>query len=296
MFSPDGSLLAFSFSSPVEPHDVYLYDVDAETLDAPDDEPARGGRGDARRADAASLRELRRRVGAGVPVRAGGDGAVPGRRHRARRPRVAVAAVVRSELCAADAVPRLSRLRRCRAERARLERLRQALRASRRHREAARLGRGSRGAARLARSPPDDRRRASGRLRTLVRRLHGARRARAAARALGGGHRVRRHLESRDLPREHVALPASRARARVRVARARSRVPDRGVTDDAHRRDPRAALHPARPQRPARAGVRVRAHPRGARRRRAFRASCSSSRTRATRSRSSRTGSSCSRG
>jgi dipeptidyl aminopeptidase/acylaminoacyl peptidase len=32
VFSPDGALLAFSFSSPVEPHDVYLYDLDAETL------------------------------------------------------------------------------------------------------------------------------------------------------------------------------------------------------------------------------------------------------------------------
>jgi dipeptidyl aminopeptidase/acylaminoacyl peptidase len=32
MFSPDGTLLAFSFSCPVEPHDVYLYDVAAETL------------------------------------------------------------------------------------------------------------------------------------------------------------------------------------------------------------------------------------------------------------------------
>jgi dipeptidyl aminopeptidase/acylaminoacyl peptidase len=32
VFSPDGTLLAFSFSSPVEPHDVYLYDVAAETL------------------------------------------------------------------------------------------------------------------------------------------------------------------------------------------------------------------------------------------------------------------------
>jgi dipeptidyl aminopeptidase/acylaminoacyl peptidase len=32
VFSPDGTLLAFSFSSPVDPHDVYLYDVDAETL------------------------------------------------------------------------------------------------------------------------------------------------------------------------------------------------------------------------------------------------------------------------
>ncbi len=32
VFSPDGTLLAYSFSSPVEPHDVYLYDVAAETL------------------------------------------------------------------------------------------------------------------------------------------------------------------------------------------------------------------------------------------------------------------------
>jgi dipeptidyl aminopeptidase/acylaminoacyl peptidase len=32
VFSPDGLLLAYSFSSPVEPHDVYLYDVVAETL------------------------------------------------------------------------------------------------------------------------------------------------------------------------------------------------------------------------------------------------------------------------
>ena len=32
VFSPDGSLLAFSFSSPVEPHDVYLYDLDARSL------------------------------------------------------------------------------------------------------------------------------------------------------------------------------------------------------------------------------------------------------------------------
>jgi dipeptidyl aminopeptidase/acylaminoacyl peptidase len=32
VFSPDGSRLAFSFSSPTEPHDVYLYDVDAGSL------------------------------------------------------------------------------------------------------------------------------------------------------------------------------------------------------------------------------------------------------------------------
>ena len=32
VFSPDGALLAFSFSSPVEPHDVYLYDLDNREL------------------------------------------------------------------------------------------------------------------------------------------------------------------------------------------------------------------------------------------------------------------------
>jgi dipeptidyl aminopeptidase/acylaminoacyl peptidase len=32
VFSPDGALLAYSFSSPVEPHDVYLFDLEAETL------------------------------------------------------------------------------------------------------------------------------------------------------------------------------------------------------------------------------------------------------------------------
>jgi dienelactone hydrolase len=32
VFSVDGSLLAFSFSSPVEPHDVYLYDLDRREL------------------------------------------------------------------------------------------------------------------------------------------------------------------------------------------------------------------------------------------------------------------------
>src|SRR5207253_6967678 len=29
----DGSLLAFSFSSPIEPHDVYLYDLDRQSLE-----------------------------------------------------------------------------------------------------------------------------------------------------------------------------------------------------------------------------------------------------------------------
>ena len=52
----------------------------------------------ARRADAAPLRELRRRVDSGLPLRAGGRRPVPGRRHGARRPGGAVAAVVLVEL------------------------------------------------------------------------------------------------------------------------------------------------------------------------------------------------------
>jgi dipeptidyl aminopeptidase/acylaminoacyl peptidase len=33
VFSPDGSKLAFAFSSPVEPHDVYVYDLEARSLE-----------------------------------------------------------------------------------------------------------------------------------------------------------------------------------------------------------------------------------------------------------------------
>ena len=59
------------------------------------------------------------------------------------------------------------------------------------------------------------------------------------------------------VPREHVAVPPRGARAGVRLARARPRVPRGALADHARRRDPRAALHPARRERPARAGVRV---------------------------------------
>src|SRR5205814_1795812 len=33
VFSPDGSRLAFGFSSPVEPHDVYVYDLESRELE-----------------------------------------------------------------------------------------------------------------------------------------------------------------------------------------------------------------------------------------------------------------------
>ena len=90
VFSPDGSLLAFSFSSPVEPHDVYLYDIDAETLTRLTTSPREVDAGDARRADPAPLRELRRRVGAGLPLRA------RGRRARSRSSSPCTAARSRS--------------------------------------------------------------------------------------------------------------------------------------------------------------------------------------------------------
>src|SRR5207248_2163321 len=92
-----------------------------------------------RPAEPAPLRELRRRIGAGVPLRAGGRRAVPGRRYRARWTGVAMAAMVRAELRTADAVPRGARIRgRC-AQRPWLDRLWEALRTSRRHRKASRL-------------------------------------------------------------------------------------------------------------------------------------------------------------
>ena len=87
MFSPDGSLLAFAFSSPVEPHDVYLYDLDARELTRLTTSP--------RDVDPATLVEptLHRfesfdgESRAGLPLRAGGRRAVPRRRHGARRAR-----------------------------------------------------------------------------------------------------------------------------------------------------------------------------------------------------------------
>ena len=65
----------------------------------------------------------------------------------------------------------------------------------------------------------------------LLRRLHGARRRRHAAGAVGGRGRHRRHLVAGDVPGEHLGLPAGLPRARVRLPRPRPRVPREGLAD-----------------------------------------------------------------
>ena len=185
------------------------------------------GRSRRRRADAPPLRELRRRVDPRLPLRPAGRGPFPVVVTIHGGPEGAMAAVVLAGFGALTQHPRLARLRGRGAERPRLERLRQALPEPRRRGEAPRLRRRSRLAARVARRAAGDRRLAPGRLRPLVRRLHGARGARVPARAVGCGPRVRRDLEPPHLPREHVGVPARRARARVRLA-LRPRPPRRG--------------------------------------------------------------------
>ena len=127
VFSPDGSKLAFGFSTTTEP----IRSGSTTSTPANAEAALTGGRVDRRRrARAPPLRELRRRGDPGLPLPAGGRRAVPGRRHRARRPRGAVAAVVLAALRRVHAVPRRARLRRRGAERPRLERLREALQTS----------------------------------------------------------------------------------------------------------------------------------------------------------------------
>ena len=214
-----------------------------------------------RRADPPPLRELRRRVDPGLPLHPAGRRPVPRRRHDSRRAGGAVAAVVLVRLRRVHAAPRLARLRGRGAERPRLERLRQALPSlDDVEKRLDSVGR-SRLAPRVARRAARDRRRPPGRLRPLVRRLHGARRPRFPTRALGGGARMRRHLEPPHLPREHVGVPPRGARARVRLA-LRPRAARQPLAVEPARRDPRAALHRARPQRPARARERVGGDPR----------------------------------
>ena len=131
-----------------------------------------------------------------------------------------MAPVVRAELRAADAVPRLARLRGRRAERARLDRVRQAVRAPRRRRAAARLGARPRVAARLARARG---RRSTARARSSTAARTAATWCSPRSRSSPSSGRPasrRRHLEPRHVPREHVAVPPRRARARVRLARA----------------------------------------------------------------------------
>src|SRR5205085_2087021 len=203
-------------------------------------------------ADATSLFVLRRRGRSGLPLDARGRRPVPGRRDGARWARVAVSSGVSAELHAAHATSRFAWLRSRRTERPRLEWLRETLRAPRRRAAAFGLCPRPGGASRLAWSAPRARRVTRRALRALLRWVHGARGARVPAGALGGGNRDGGHLELRHVPGEHRALAARGPRARVRDAGARSRLPDRRVPYHTRRADPRAALHPARRQRPAR--------------------------------------------
>ena len=91
VFSPDASQVAFGFSTTTEPPQVWVHDFALRRVaQAHRARPRRGWR----RAVAPPLRELRRRVDPRLPLRAGGRRAVPGRRHRPRRAREPVAAVV----------------------------------------------------------------------------------------------------------------------------------------------------------------------------------------------------------
>ena len=92
-----------------------------------------------------------------------------------------------------------------------------------------------------------DRRLARRGVRALVRRLHGARRARVPAGALGGGHRVRGHLEPPSRSSRTRRVPAPRGpRAGVRAARDDPSPARAPVAVERTGRDQGAALHRAR--------------------------------------------------
>ena len=120
---------------------------------------------------------------------------------------------------------------------------------ARRHDQAPGLGRGSRRGPRVPRSGRV-RCDAGGAVGRVLRRLHGARRGRLLTRAVGGRRRHRRDLRSRHVSAEHLRLPACPPRARVRVLAARPRLPRGGIADAPRRPDPRAAVRDPRPQRP----------------------------------------------
>ena len=154
-----------------------------------------------------------------------------------------------------------ARLRRGRAQRARLIRLRQELPRPRQRRAA--RGRGARH--RLAAGV--DRRAAAARSRAgrgdgrLVRRLPGARLPHRLWRAAARGDRPRRDQQLRDLPAQHCRLPARSAARRIR-RRARHQhagVPQSHLAPDQREAHQEAAAGGGGGQRPARAGVRVRA-------------------------------------
>ena len=102
---------------------------------------------------------------------------------------------------------------------------------------------------------------------------YGAGRARVPAGAVGGRRRHRRHLLARDVPAEHLAVPARGPRAGVRLARRRRAVPAGRLAAVAGGRDQGAAVRDPRRERPTGATVRGRAaRRRGVRQRRGLRA------------------------
>ena len=104
----------------------------------------------------------------------------------------------------------------------------------RRRRAAARLGRAtSRRSARALGAGGGHARRRDGR---LLRRLHDDGRDHRAPGALGVRRQHRRDRQLRDLPRAHRRVPPRAARGRVRLARARPRVPRVDLADPQDRR------------------------------------------------------------
>ena len=111
--------------------------------------------------------------------------------------------------------------------------------------------------------------------------------------ALRGQHR--RHRQLRDVPRAHGRLPPRAARGRVRLARARPRVPGVDLADPQDRSHRLPADGDPRRERPARARERGRAGRRGAARARRRPSSTCATRTRATASRACPTASTATR-
>ena len=158
----------------------------------------RGGDAGARgHAGAASHRVIRRRGVHVLPVPSEG-GEPSGSRSRARRPGGSLRAALRP----VHPPARRSGDRGARAERARFGRVGTALHVTRRSPLATELRARPELAARLVGGA---RRRCvpCRRHRCVVRRLHDAGGTRVLPRAVGGGHRDRRHQQPRDVPREH---------------------------------------------------------------------------------------------
>ena len=129
----------------------------------------------------------------------------------------------------------------------------------------------------------------------LLRRLHDDGGDHRAPRALGLRREHRRHRQLRHLPRAHGRLPPRAARGRVRLARARPRVPRVDLADPQDRSHRLPAHGDPRRQRPARAGGRGRAGRRGPAGARVPPSSTCATRTRATASRACPTASTATR-